>query len=174
MLPLLPLMAIGAIGGALTSKKPLKGALLGAGLGATAGAAAPAVAGLFGSSGAAAAAGGAAAAPGAAGFGLGQPLVTGALGNSAIAGGTAPSTMSTLLGTATKYKPVMDAAATGVQMSGAMDPEQPMQVPEMAQQIQGGGQTLASLAGQGEQASMMAMQADEQERARRRMQRGFS
>lgn len=188
MFPLLIPMAIGAVGGALIDKKkPLRGALLGGGLGAGAGALAPA--GLLGGAAAAGtgtaagagaatagtAAGTAAAATPAAGFGLGQPLVTGTLGASEIAGATAtPTMMEGLLATATKYKPLMDAAGTGLAMSGAMSGGQgqpQMQAPEVTQ-TQGGAETLGALAGQG--GAMATMQADAQERARRRAMRGFS
>ena len=186
MLPLLIPMAVGAVGGALMDKKkPLRGALLGGGLGAGAGALAPAgllggaAAGTGTAAGAGAAtagtaAGTAAAATPAAGFGLGQPLVTGTLGASEIAGATAtPTMMEGMLATATKYKPLMDAAGTGLAMSGAMSGGQgqpQMQAPEVMQ-AQGGAQTLGAIAGQN--GAMDAMQADAQERARRRAMRGF-
>jgi hypothetical protein len=174
------------VGALMDKKKPLRGAMMGATVGATGGAALGA-GGLLGggaaATGAATGAGAGAAATGGAagtaGFGLGQPLVTGTMGSSAMAGGSAAGTagsggmMSGLLNGATKYKPIMDAAGTGLAMSGAMEPEQPMQVPEMAQ-MGGGGQTLTSLANQGQQGAMASIQAGEQERARRRMQRGFS
>lgn len=174
------------VGALMDKKKPLRGALMGATVGATGGAALGA-GGLLGggaaASGAATGAGvGAAAsgsAAGTAGFGLGQPLITGTMGSSAMAGGTAAGTagsggmMSGLLSGASKYKPIMDAAGTGLSMSGAMDEEQSIQAPEMMQ-MGGGGQTLTALANQGQQSAMSSIQAGEQERARRRMQRGFS
>lgn len=54
MFPLMLPMLIGGGLGALTSKKPLQGALLGAGMGALGGAVTPAMGGLFGGAGAAA------------------------------------------------------------------------------------------------------------------------
>ena len=153
MLPLLIPMGIGALGGALMKKKdPLKGALLGAGLGAGA-AAAPAIGGLLGGSGAAS--GAAAAAPWADAAGA---IVAPAAGPST---GLLASANSAL----TQYKPMIDAATTGIQMSGALDQQQqeaPAPVPE---QMQGGSQTLATIAAQGAPATV---QAGMQERMRRR------
>jgi hypothetical protein len=162
--------------GALTDrKKPLRGALMGAGLGAGGGAlmAGGGMGGLMGggaaSGGAAGGAGGllsgtAASAAPTAGFGLGQPLVTGSLGSSATAGATSPGLLSSVNSTLSQYKPIMDAASTGLSMSGAMNQEQPMQAPEV-QQMQGGSQTLAQLSNQGADPQM---QGDAQERMRRR------
>ncbi len=153
MFPLLIPMAAGAVGGALLKKKdPLKGALLGAGLGAGAAAAAPAIGGLLGGSGAASTA--AAAAPWADAAGA------------VVAPAAAPSTglLASANSALTQYKPMIDAATTGIQMSGALDqqPDQPLPTaPPMMNQ--GGAEVLAGLAGQGG-----AMQADMQERARRR------
>ncbi len=152
MLPLLIPMGIGAIGGALLKKKdPLKGALLGAGLGAGAAAAAPAIGGLLGGSGAAS--GAAAAAPWADGAGA------------VVAPAASPSTglLASANAALKEYAPMMNAASTGIQMSGALD-QQPEQVaPAPAPMNQGGAEALAQIAGQGG-----AMQADMQERARRR------
>jgi len=153
MFPLLIPMGIGAVGGALLKKKdPLKGALLGAGLGAGAAAAAPAIGGLLGGSGAASTA--AAAAPWADGAGA------------IVAPAAAPSTglLSSANAALTQYKPMLDAASTGIQMSGALDqqPEQPLPTaPPMMNQ--GGAEVLAGLAGQGS-----SIQQDMQGRARRR------
>lgn len=174
--------------GALTDrKKPLRGALMGAGLGAGGGAlmGAGGMGGLMGGGAAAGggaggllsgtAAGAAGAAP-TAGFGLGQPLVTGSLGGSAGAGAAAtaaPSTglLSSVNTTLSQYKPMMDAAATGLSMSGAMNQEQApqMQVPEF-QQMQGGAQTLAQIATPGADAQTQGA-VDERMR-RRQMMRG--
>ena len=162
--------------GALTDrKKPLRGALMGAGLGAGGGAlmtggglgglmgggsaAGGSAGGLLGGSGAAS--GAAAAAPWADGAGA------------IVAPGAAPSTglLSSVNTTLSQYKPMMDAASTGLSMSGAMNQEQAatMQAPEV-QQMQGGSQTLAQIASQGADPKM---QGDVQERMRRRqMMRG--
>lgn len=154
MFPLLIPMAAGAVGGALMKKKdPLKGALLGAGLGAGAAAAAPAIGGLLGGSGAAS--GAAAAAPWADGAGA------------IVAPGAAPSTglLSSANAALTQYKPMIDAATTGISMSGALDqqPEQQAQAPAPMMN-QGGAEVLGQLAGQGG----ANMQQDMQERAKRR------
>ena len=153
MLPLLIPMGIGALGGALLKKKdPLKGALLGAGLGAGVGAAAPAIGGLLSGSGAAS--GAAAAAPWADAAGA---IVAPAAGPST---GLLASANSAL----TQYKPMIDAAGMGVQMSGLLDPQQQQPVP-VPEQMQGGSQTLATIAAQGAPATV---QAGMQERMRRR------
>mgnify|MGYP003451307282 CR=1 FL=1 len=172
--------------GALTDrKKPLRGALMGAGLGAGGGAlmGAGGMGGLMGggaASGGAAgggllsgtAAGAASAAP-TAGFGLGQPLVTGSLGSSTAAGASSPGLLSSINATLSQYKPMMDAASTGLSMSGAMNQEQqpPMEAPEV-QQAQGGSQVMAGLASQGGSAKL---QSDAAERERRKqMIRGYA
>lgn len=151
MFPLLIPIAAGAVGGALLKKKdPLKGALLGAGLGAGAAAAAPAIGGLLGGS--------AAAAPAAAAF----PGATGLPGMAATA---APETglLASANSALTQYKPMIDAATTGIQMSGALDqqPEQPLPTAPPIMN-QGGAEVLAGLASQG------GAQQEMQERARRR------
>lgn len=153
--------------GALTDrKKPLRGALMGAGLGAGGGAlmTGGGLGGLMG--------GGSAAGGGAGGLlsGAGAGATAGAPG---AAGAAAPSTglLSSVNTTLSQYKPMMDAASTGLSMSGAMNQEQaaPMQAPEV-QQMQGGSQTLAQIASQGADPKM---QGDVQERMRRRqMMRG--
>jgi hypothetical protein len=170
MFPLLIPIAAGAVGGALMNKKkPLNGALLGAGLGAGAGAAFPAMGGLLGGASAAAPATAAASSPG---FAIGQPLVTGSLGSSATAGAASPGLLSSVNSTLSQYKPVMDAASTGLSMSGAMNQEQPMQAPEV-QQVQGGSQTLAQLAGQDGGAAQMQVGAQDRERRRQAIRGGM-
>ena len=179
-----------AVGAIADRKKPLRGAAMGAGLMATGGAAA----GAMGGGAAAAGAGGAAAGTGAtaagttaagttAGGGLlsgstaasAAPWVDGAgtiagqaagSGSGAI-GGLAPQTglLASANSALTQYKPMIDAAGMGVQMSGLLDPQQqdaPAPVPE---QMQGGSQTLATIAAQGAPATV---QAGMQERMRRR------
>lgn len=149
MFPLLIPAAIGAVGGALLhKKKPLQGALLGAGLGAGAGAAFPAMGGLLGGSAAASGAAATGAAPGVAAAAVPEAgLLSSA--NAALA----------------QYKPAIDAATTGIQMSGALDQQPEQQAPAPAPMTQGGPETLAAIAGQGAPATV---QAGMQERARRR------
>ena len=166
MFPILAPMAIGAIGGALMNKKkPLNGALLGAGLGAGAGAAFPAMGGLLGG---AAGTGEAASAATPWADGAGAIVAPAAGSGSGVIGGlpTQPGLLSQANTALQTYKPIMDAAAIGLQASGALDQQQPqMQAPEV-QQMQGGTQTLAQIAGQGGAAQM---QGDQMERQRRRM-----
>lgn len=169
MFPLLIPMAAGAVGGAiLNKKKPLNGALLGAGLGAGAGMAFPAMGGLLGGAAGAgeAATGAAAAAPWADGAGAIVAPAAGS-GSGAIGGlATQPGLLSQANTALSTYKPMMDAAAIGLQASGAMDQQQPqMQAPQV-QQAQGGAQVMAGLAGQNGTAQL---QNDAQERQRRRM-----
>jgi hypothetical protein len=155
MFPLLIPMGIGALGGALLKKKdPLKGALLGAGLGAGLGAAAPAIGGLLGGGAAGTAAG--TAATGAAGA-VPAALPAAALPET----GLLASTNAAM----TKYKPIIDAATTGIGVSGAFDQQPEEQAPTPAPMTQGGPETLASIAAQGAPATV---QAGMQERARRR------
>lgn len=155
--------------GALTDrKKPLRGALMGAGLGAGGGAlmtggglgglmgggsaAGGGAGGLLGGSGAAS--GAAAAAPWADGAGA------------VVAPAASPSTglLASANAALKEYAPMMNAASTGIQMSGALDPKQEQPAPEVVQS-QGGAETMAAIAGQGAPASV---QAGMQERARRR------
>lgn len=153
MFPLLISMGIGALGGARLKKKdPLKGALLGAGLGAGAAAAAPAIGGLLGGSGAAS--GAAAAAPWADGAGA------------IVAPAASPSTglLASANAALKEYAPMMNAASTGIQMSGALDQQPEQAAPAPAPMNQGGAEVLAQIAGQGG----ANMQGDMQERARRR------
>lgn len=158
--------------GALTDrKKPLRGALMGAGLGAGGGAlmAGGGLGGLMGSG--SAAGGGAGGLLGGSGATSGAaaaaPWADGA--GAIVAPGAAPSTglLSSVNTTLSQYKPMMDAASTGLSMSGAMNQEQAatMQAPEV-QQMQGGSQTLAQLAGQ--DGGTAQMQAGAQDRERRR------
>ena len=94
------------------------------------------------------------------------------LGGAGAAGSAAPSATSGaaqsggLLSTFNQYKPAFDAAATGVQMSGLLDPQQQQAPAPEVQQAQGGAQVMAGLANQGGAAQM---QGDAQERQRRRM-----
>jgi hypothetical protein len=93
------------------------------------------------------------------------------MGSSTTAGAASPGLLSSFNTTLSQYKPMMDAASTGLKMSGSMDQEQapPLQAPEV-QQMQGGAQTLTQLSSQGADPQM---QGDAQERMRRRqMMRG--
>lgn len=117
------------------------------------------------------------------GFGLGQPLASGTVGNASMAGsqggllGSSAGTGGGFLQTGKQYmdaaKPYMDAAQTGMsinnQVKEATQP-QPMPAAQMMQ-TQGGPQTLATLATQGQQAQMSQMQAAEQARQQRRLAR---
>lgn len=114
---------------------------------------------------------GAAGGAGGTGYGIGQPVVSGGVGNASYAGSAAPSSGGFMgaLNTGKEYynaaKPYMDAAKTGMEMSGAMDQEQPqMQAPEV-QQAQGGAQTMAQLA---TPIGGTQLQVDQQSRQRRR------
>ena len=101
-----------------------------------------------------------AAAPAAAAF-------PGATGLPEIAATAAPETglLASANSALTQYKPMIDAATTGIQMSGALDQQPEQQAPAPAPMTQGGPETLAAIAGQGAPATV---QAGMQERMRRR------
>jgi len=86
-----------------------------------------------------------------AGYGLGQPLVTGQAGNAAIAGGSSPGLLgsmgSSLSNFNTQAKPYMDAASYGQKAYGLLNQgqQQPMASGPM-QQNTSGPQTLAQIA----------------------------
>ena len=118
------------------------------------GAAGGAAGGLLGSgSGGATAAGtaGTAGTGASAGYGLGQPLVTGQAGNAAYAGGSSQGLLgsmgSSLSNFNTQAKPYMDAASTGQKVYGLLSQgqQQPMAAGP-AQQNNSGPQTLAQIA----------------------------
>lgn len=119
------------------------GGLLGSGAGA---------AGSAGAAGAGASAGAGAGATAGAGYGMGQPLVTGSMGNAAYAGGgQAPGLLSSM-GTSlsnfnTQAKPYMDAASYGQKAYGLLNQgqQQPAASGPM-QQNTSGPQTLAQIA----------------------------
>jgi hypothetical protein len=138
------------VGAVADRKKPLRGAAMGAGLMATGGAAAGAMGG----------------GAGAAGGLLGGSTAAAGSAAPAAAGTAAPSTglLASANSALTQYKPMIDAASTGIQMSGALDqqPQQQAQAPAPMMN-QGGAEVLGQLAGQGG-----SMQGDIQERARRR------
>ena len=150
MIPFLPMILGGAALGALTNKKPLKGALLGGAMGAGGG--------LLG---------GAMGAGGAAGL-LGNPMTAAAYGTGMGTQQTAmlaaqEAGMGGLMPSMSAMKPFMDAAGTGVQVAGALTPQdQPMAPPQLAQQD--GGQTLQAIA---QQPQYDAGQAAEMRRKRR-------
>ncbi len=186
-----------AVGAMADRKKPLRGAAMGAGLMATGGAAAGAMGG-----GAAAAGAGGAAAGGAGAAGAGTAAAgagTAAAGTGAAAGGTsaggagllggstaaagsaapaagaaAPSTglLSSVNAGFQQYQPMINAASTGIQMSGLLDPQQQAAAPEV-QQMQGGSQTMAQLAGQDGGAAQMQVGAQDRERRRQAIRGGM-
>lgn len=180
-IPLLALMAAGAVAGGVANRKdPLKGALMGAGLGATGGLLAPAAMGAVGGAGAGgllgAPATGALGAP-AAGM-AGMPSIVassagdagmmyagadaaaaGSLGGGAMSGA---STSPGLLGMAKEYAPLMNSA------QGLLNqPEQQGAAPQgLSPKNAAGAQTLASLAQQDPQGLLVA----EAEKRRQRRQ----
>ncbi|RMH95437.1 hypothetical protein [Pseudomonas songnenensis] len=118
------------------------------------------------------------------GFGLGQPLASGTVGNASIAGsqgggllGSTAGTGGGFLQTGKQYmdaaKPYMDAAQTGMSINNQMqqaNQPQPIQAAEVMQ-AQGGPQALQALASQGQQAQMAQLQSAEQARQQRRLAR---
>ena len=115
---------IGSAIGGLTSKKPLKGALLGGAMGAGGG--------LLGGMGGAGVAG--------------DAMMPGLLGANAPMAAFNPMAPQGMAGMMAKAKPFMDAAGTGMQVAGAMNqPEQGAPPPpQLPQQM--GAQTLQALA----------------------------
>jgi hypothetical protein len=117
------------------------GGLLGGGGGAASGAG---TAGTAGASGASTGAG----------FGLGQPAVTGSMGNAAYAGGSSSPGLLSSMGTSlsnfnTAAKPYMDAASYGQKAYGLLSQgqqQQPMGGAQAMQQANSGPQTLAQIA----------------------------
>lgn len=152
------------VGALADRKKPLRGALMGAGLGAGGGAlmSGGGLGGLMG--GGSAAGGGTGGLLGGSGATAAAPWADGA---GAIVAPAAPSTglLSSANAALTQYKPMIDAATTGISMSGALDqqPEQQVQAPAPMMN-QGGAEVLGQLAGQGSANIQQGMQ----ERAKRR------
>lgn len=147
-IPLLALMAAGAIaGGAMNKKNRLKGALMGAGLGATGGLLAPAAMGAAGAAGA----GAASAVP----AGVATSVGTGAATTTAASPG--------LLGMMSQYGPVLQQ---GMGLLGQGEQQQPMEAPGLIPQQGGGPQALASIAQQG---GAQGLEAEAQRRRQRRM-----
>lgn len=112
-----------------------------------------------------------------AGYGLGQPAVTGTMGNAAYAGSSSPGLLSSM-GTSlsnfnTQAKPYMDAASYGQKAYGLLSPQgqqQPMSGQQAVQQANSGPQTLAQLA-QGQPNPLIAQR--QQQAQQRRAQRGY-
>ncbi|RON17952.1 hypothetical protein BK660_21935 [Pseudomonas brassicacearum] len=119
------------------------GGLLGGGSGAASGAA-----------GSAGTAGTAGASTGGAGFGLGQPAVSGTMGSAAYAGGSSSPGLLSSMGSSlsnfnTAAKPYMDAASYGQKAYGLLSQgqqQQPMGGAQAMQQANTGPQTLAQIA----------------------------
>ncbi|WP_393922892.1 hypothetical protein [Pseudomonas fluorescens] len=146
------------------------------------GAGANAAGGLLGSG----AAGGASAAGSAgtagattAGYGAGQPLVTGSMGNAAYAGGTtsqAPGLLSSMGSNLSQFneaaKPYMNAASMGQKVYGLLNQPGQQQAGGAPAQIQpsGGPQTLAQIA-QGQPNPLISQR--QQYAQQRRAQRGY-
>lgn len=121
------------------------------------GAGANAAGGLLGSGAGAASGAGTAGASGAstgAGFGLGQPAVSGSMGNAAYAGGSSSPGLLSSMGSSlsnfnTAAKPYMDAASYGQRAYGLLSQgqqQQPMGGAQSMQQANNGPQTLAQIA----------------------------
>lgn len=155
---------IGSAIGGLTSKKPLKGALLGGAMGAGGGLLA----------------GGMGGAGGAAGL-LGNPMTAGAYGTglgtqqtamlaAQEAGMGAMPIAGSMFGNASSAlktaKPFMDAAGTGMQVAGAMTPPEQGAPPPPQLAPQMGAQTLETLAQRDPQAELMA---EAEQRKKRRI-----
>lgn len=113
-----------------------------------------------------------------AGYGLGQPAVTGTMGNAAYAGGSSSPGLLSSMGTSlsnfnTQAKPYMDAASYGQKAYGLLNQgqqQQPMSGQQAVQQANGGPQTLAQLA-QGQPNPLIAQR--QQQAQQRRAQRGY-
>lgn len=145
------------------------GGLLGGGASAgSAGAAGSA--GSAGGAGAAGSTGSAGATAGSAGYGLGQPAVTGGIGNASYAGGQSPGLLGSLSQFNTAAKPYMDAASTAQKAYGLLSQGQPQTSGPAVQQASGGPQTLAQIA-QGQPNPLIAQR--QQYAQQRRAQRGY-
>lgn len=138
MFPLMLPMLIGGGLGALTSKKPLQGALLGAGMGALGGAAAPSLGGLFGGSGAA----------GAAASGAAPSMATSLPAFDPIAGQfvNAGNLQSGMGGLMNNIKPIAQAVGTANQLGLLGGQDQPITPSPTMQNPGGGAQVLGQLA----------------------------
>jgi len=141
------------------------GGLLSGGGGAAAGAGSAGTAGASGAS------------AGGAGFGLGQPAVTGSMGSAGYAGGSAsPGLLSSAGSSLSNFnsaaKPYMDAASYGQKAYGLLSQpgQQPMGGSMVHQQPTSGPQTLAQIA-QGQPNPLIAQR--QQYAAQRRSQGGY-
>lgn len=87
-----------------------------------------------------------------AGYGIGQPLVTGQAGSAAYAGGSSPGLLGSMGTSLSNFnaqaKPYMDAASTGQKVYGLLNQgqQQPTSGAQAMQQANSGPQTLAQLA----------------------------
>lgn len=110
------------------------------------------------------------------GFGLGQPLASGTVGNASIAGSQGGGLLGSsggFTGMMNTAKPYMDAAQTGMSINNQMrqaNQPQPIQAAEVMQS-QGGPQALQAIAAQRQQAQLAQLQSAEQARQQRRMAR---
>jgi hypothetical protein len=138
------------------------------------GAAGSAAGGLLGGGSSAAGSAAASSAP-TAGYGIGQPLVTGQAGSAAYAGGSSPGLLGSMGTSLSNFnaqaKPYMDAASTGQKVYGLLNQgqQQPMAQGPM-QQNTSGPQTLAQIA-QGQPNPLIAQR--QQYAQQRRAQRGY-
>ncbi|WP_213941185.1 hypothetical protein [Pseudomonas sp. dw_612] len=130
-----------------------------------------------GTAGAGASAAGAGASTASAGYGMGQPLVSGGMGNAAYAGGSSsPGLLSSMGSSLSNFnaqaKPYMDAASYGQKAYGLLSPggQQPMAHGPAQQQPNNGPQTLAQIA-QGQPNPLIAQR--QQQAQQRRAQRGY-
>ncbi|WP_017521942.1 hypothetical protein ACQCLI_18085 [Pseudomonas nitroreducens] len=119
--------------------------------------------------------GAAAASPGAAGYGVGQPVVSGGVGNATYAGGQSPGLLSTMGSKLSSFntaaKPYMEAAQYGQQAAGLLSTQsQEPLAAQPQQQVTGGPESLAQLA-QGSQNNLI--QRRQQAMQQRRMMGGF-
>ena len=139
------------------------------------GAAGNAAGGLLGSGSSAAGSTAASSAP-TAGYGIGQPLVTGQAGSAAYAGGSSPGLLGSMGTSLSNFnaqaKPYMDAASTGQKVYGLLNQgqQQPASGAQAMQQANTGPQTLAQLA-QGQPNPLIAQR--QQYAQQRRAQRGY-
>lgn len=122
-----------------------------------------------------------------AGYGLGQPLASGTMGNATYAGtqggllGSASGTGGGFLQTGKQYmeaaKPYTDAAQTGMSINNQVkeaNQQPPIQAAQIMQAQGSGPDALAAIAAQGQQARMAQMQGAEAARQQRRMgRRGY-
>lgn len=138
MFPLMLPMLIGGGLGALTSKKPLQGALMGAGMGALGGAVAPSLGGLFGGSGAA----------GAAASGAAPSMATSLPAFDPIAGQfvNAGNLQGGMGGLMSNIKPIAQAVGTANQLGLLGGQDQPITPSPTMQSPGGGAQVLGQLA----------------------------